>query len=55
MILLKQSRNIKGTNKIKSLWELKHKISLENAVLIEIHTVELSLVYLHVRLNEQLY
>jgi hypothetical protein len=55
MILLKQSRNIKGTNKIKSLWELKHKISLENAVLIEIHNVELSLVYLHVRLNEQLY
>jgi len=47
MILLKPSRNIKEINKIKSVWKM--------LFLIDIHTVELSLVHLHIRMNEQLY
>jgi len=43
MILLKQSRNIKGTNKIKSLWDLNTKSVWKMLLLIDIHTVELSL------------
>jgi hypothetical protein len=40
MILLKQSRNIKGTNKITSLWDLNTKSVWKMPFLIDIHTVE---------------